>query len=199
MARKRERAFALFGAILFLVTSSALTIAIIYSAVQNHNTKQNDSLALAKAQAALKANATNANNNNKSGAKVDNTTTGKLEGTPLSGWTPTPSIPTLQEQDLTPGTGDEVKSGATVTVDYTGAVAATGTIFQSSKDTGQTVSFPLANVIAGWTQGVPGMKVGGTRRLLIPASLAYGANPPQGSGIPANADLVFDITLHAIK
>ncbi len=193
MARKRERAFALFGAILFLVTSSALTIAIIYSAVQNHNTKQNDSLALAKAQAAIKANATK-----QTGAKVDNTT-GKLEGTQLSGWTPTPSIPTLQEQDLTPGTGNEVKSGATVTVDYTGAVAATGTIFQSSKDTGQTVSFPLANVIAGWTQGVPGMKVGGTRRLLIPASLAYGANPPQGSGIPANADLVFDITLHAIK
>ena len=193
MARKRERAFALFGAILFLVTSSALTIAIIYSAVQNHNTKQNDSLALAKAQAAIKANATK-----QTGVKVDNTT-GKLEGTQLSGWTPTPSIPTLQEQDLTPGTGNEVKSGATVTVDYTGAVAATGTIFQSSKDTGQTVSFPLANVIAGWTQGVPGMKVGGTRRLLIPASLAYGANPPQGSGIPANADLVFDITLHAIK
>jgi FKBP-type peptidyl-prolyl cis-trans isomerase len=194
MARKRERAFALFGALLFLVTSSALTIAIIYSAVQNHNTKQNDSLALAKAQAAIKASATN-----HTGAKVDNKPTGKLEGTALSGWTPTPSIATLQEQDLTPGTGDEVKSGATVTVDYTGAVAATGTIFQSSIDTGQTVSFPLANVIAGWTQGVPGMKVGGTRRLLIPASLAYGSNPPQGSGIPANADLVFDITLHAIK
>src|SRR5205085_521848 len=97
----------------------------------------------------------------------------------------------------TPGTGDTVKPNATVTVDYTGAVASTGVIFQSSKDSGQPVSFPLSGVIKGWTQGIPGMKVGGTRRLLIPASLAYGATPPQGSGIPANADLVFDVTMHA--
>ena len=46
---------------------------------------------------------------------------------------------------------------------------------------------------------MPGMKVGGTRRLLIPAALAYGATPPSGSGIPANADLVFDVTLHKIS
>lgn len=206
MARKRERAFALFGAILFLVTSSALTIAIIYSAVQNHNAKQNDSIALAKAQAELKqikpvkkdaTLLTCKPLTTNSEATMENTP--PLQGKALTGFTAVASIPNLDCQDLTPGTGEEVKSGATVTVDYTGAVAATGTIFQSSKDTGQTVSFPLANVIAGWTQGVPGMKVGGTRRLLIPASLAYGSNPPHGSGIPANADLVFDITLHAIK
>jgi FKBP-type peptidyl-prolyl cis-trans isomerase len=74
-------------------------------------------------------------------------------------------------------------------------VAATGIVFQSSLDGGQPIPFGLDQVIAGWTQGVPGMKVGGKRRLLIPAALAYGANPPQGSGIPANADLVFDIEL----
>ncbi|MEO7364417.1 MAG: FKBP-type peptidyl-prolyl cis-trans isomerase, partial [Candidatus Saccharimonadales bacterium] len=96
------------------------------------------------------------------------------------------------------GTGAEVKTGDSVTVDYTGAVAATGIIFQSSLDSGQPASFPLANVIKGWQEGVPGMKVGGTRRLLIPAALAYGPNPPGGSGIPANADLVFDITLRSI-
>jgi len=116
----------------------------------------------------------------------------------LENFTPVASIPTLQKQDTTVGTGAEVKPGDTVTVDYTGAVAATGVIFQSSLDTGQPVSFPLGSVIAGWTDGVPGMKVGGTRRLLIPAAQAYGANPPAGSGIPANADLVFDITLHKI-
>ncbi|HSX32179.1 MAG TPA: FKBP-type peptidyl-prolyl cis-trans isomerase, partial [Candidatus Saccharimonadales bacterium] len=83
-------------------------------------------------------------------------------------------------------------------VDYTGAVAATGVIFQSSLDSGQPVSFPLGNVIQGWQEGIPGMKVGGTRRLIIPAAKAYGASPPQGSNIPANADLVFDVTLHKI-
>lgn len=120
----------------------------------------------------------------------------KLQGTKLANFTPVATIGQLQEIDITPGTGDTVKPGDTVTADYTGAVASTGIIFQSSKDTGQPATFPLSQVIAGWSQGVPGMKVGGTRRLLIPAALAYGANPPQGSGIPANADLVFDVTVH---
>ena len=81
---------------------------------------------------------------------------------------------------------------------WTGAVAATGAIFQSSLDTGEPVSFGLDQVITGWRDGLVGMKVGGTRRLLIPADQAYGANPPSGSGIPANAALVFDVTLHKI-
>jgi FKBP-type peptidyl-prolyl cis-trans isomerase len=122
----------------------------------------------------------------------------QLQGTKLADFTPVASISQLQSVDNAPGNGDAVKPGDTVTVDYTGAVAATGVIFQSSKDTGQPVSFPLSGVIAGWSQGIPGMKTGGTRRLLIPASLAYGPNPPAGSGIPANADLVFDVTLHKI-
>ncbi len=122
----------------------------------------------------------------------------KLQGTKLADFTPVASIGQLQTVDSAPGSGDSVKSGDTITVDYTGAVASTGVIFQSSKDTGQPVSFPLSGVIAGWSQGIPGVKVGGTRRLLIPANLAYGANPPSGSGIPANADLVFDVTVHKI-
>jgi len=178
MARKRERAFAAFGAILFLVTSSALTIAVVISIIQQHH--QSSSTATNQSQ----------------GKTVDNSK--KLQGTQLANFTPVASIPQLQEVDTVPGTGAMVKAGDTVTVDYTGAVAATGVIFQSSKDTGQPVSFPLNQVIAGWSQGIPGMKVGGTRRLLIPAGLAYGANPPQGSNIPANADLVFDVTLHKI-
>lgn len=122
-----------------------------------------------------------------------------LQGTQLNDFTPLASIPELQKIDTTAGDGAEVNASQTVTVDYTGAVAATGTIFQSSKDTGQTISFPLNQVIKGWTEGVPGMKIGGTRRLLIPAALAYGANPPSGSGIPPNADLVFDITMYSAK
>ena len=183
MARKRERAFAAFGAGLFLLTSSALTIAVIYSLVQQHKSSQPSS---PPASTTTKTK----------GSTVDNSA--KLQGTKLAGFTPVASISQLQELDTTPGTGATVKAGDTVTVDYTGAVAATGVIFQSSKDSGQPVSFPLSQVIAGWSQGIPGMKVGGVRRLLIPANLAYGANPPSGSGISANADLVFDVTLHKI-
>ncbi len=177
MTSRSGRIFAGFFAGLFLFTSSALTIGVIYQMVQN-NKKPTTSTPTIKKE-----------------TKVDN----KLQGTQLVGFTPTPSITKLETIDSTPGTGAEVKAGATVTVDYTGAVAATGVIFQSSKDTGQPVSFPLSGVIAGWSQGIPGMKEGGTRRLLIPAALAYGANPPSGSGIPANADLVFDVTLHTIS
>lgn len=123
----------------------------------------------------------------------------KLKGTQLSGFTPVAKVDSLQKIDTQAGTGAEAKASSTVTVNYTGAVAATGTVFESSLDTGQPVTFALNQVIKGWQDGVPGMKPGGTRRLLIPAALGYGANPPASSGIPANADLVFDITLIAVQ
>lgn len=123
----------------------------------------------------------------------------KLQGTQLQNFTPTDQVANLQKIDQKLGEGTEAKASSTVTVNYTGAVAATGTIFQSSLDTGQPVAFPLDQVIPGWTQGIPGMKVGGSRRLVIPAALAYGANPPPGSGIPANADLVFDVQMLKVQ
>ena len=189
MARKRERAFAAFGAGLFLLTSSALTIAVILTIIQQHR------------QSSAANNPSSSTTNQSKGKNVSDTT--KLQGTKLANFTPVASISQLQEIDTTPGTGATVKAGDTVTVDYTGAVASTGIIFQSSKDSGQPLPVQLNSgpngVINGWVQGVPGMKVGGTRRLLIPASLGYGANPPQGAGIPANADLVFDVTVHSIN
>lgn len=184
MARIRDRAFALFGAALFLITSSALTIAVIYSLIQQHEQNQ-------------AATTTTKSQSNKSESNV-NQSSSKLEGTKLANFTPTNNVPTLQVIDTKVGTGATVKPGDTVTVDYTGAVASTGVIFQSSLDSGKPVTFALNQVIQGWTEGIPGMKVGGTRRLLIPAAMAYGANPPSGSGIPANANLVFDVTLHSI-
>ncbi|MGB4800187.1 MAG: FKBP-type peptidyl-prolyl cis-trans isomerase [Candidatus Saccharimonadales bacterium] len=116
----------------------------------------------------------------------------------LADFIPVESVPELVREDRVLGDGEEVQAGATVTCHYTGAIAASGEVFQSSHDFGQAISFPLTGVIAGWAEGVPGMKVAGTRRLLIPAAMAYGANPPYGSGIPANADLVFDIELISI-
>jgi FKBP-type peptidyl-prolyl cis-trans isomerase len=180
MTRKRDRVFALSMALLFLVTASALTIAVIYTAVSSKDTSTNQ--------------------------KPTQTNQNSLAGKPLANFTPIESVPSLQKIDTKVGSGKEVKTGDTVSVDYTGAVASSGLVFQSSLDSGQAVSFPVREgtptqdgVIKGWAEGLVGMKEGGKRRLLIPASLAYGANPPQGSGIPANADLVFDITLHKVN
>ena len=122
----------------------------------------------------------------------------QLEGTKLTGFEPVQSVTQLEILDTVPGTGDEVAAGATVTAHYTGALAADGTIFQSSHDMGRPATFPLSGVIQGWQQGVPGMKVGGTRRLIIPAAQAYGAQSP-APNIPANSDLVFDIELVSIS
>lgn len=117
----------------------------------------------------------------------------------MQDFTPVEVVTKLQVEDRVVGTGAMVEPGATVTCHYTGAVAKTGEVFQSSRDFGKPISFPLSGVIAGWTHGVPGMKVGGMRRLLIPSEQAYGSRPPYGSGIPADADLVFDIELMAIE
>lgn len=122
-----------------------------------------------------------------------------MQGKQLQDFTPVETVEALQIIDLQEGTGVEAKPGVTVTAHYTGAVAATGTIFQSSHDFGEAIAFGLNQVIKGWTDGVPGMKIGGTRRLIIPAEMAYGSTPPPGSGIPANAALVFDIELTAVE
>ena len=120
------------------------------------------------------------------------------EGTKLHNFEPrTESVTELEIIDVEVGTGEEVQSGATITAHYTGALVKNGIIFQSSFDFGNPATFDLDQVIAGWTRGVPGMKVGGTRRLIIPAEQAYGASSPSRN-IPANSDLVFDIDLVAI-
>lgn len=124
---------------------------------------------------------------------------GASVGKPLENFTPVESVGSLEKNDIKEGDGAEAKPGDSVTVDYTGAVAATGEIFQSSKDTGQPATLSLDSVIEGWKEGIPGMKEGGSRRLVIPASMAYGSNPPQGSGIPADAALVFDVTLVKVE
>lgn len=122
----------------------------------------------------------------------------KLEGTKLFAFEPSGPIRELKIIDLTEGAGEEVQTGATITAHYTGALADNGTIFQSSHDFGQPATFGLDQVISGWTQGVPGMKVGGKRRLLIPSAMAYGSQRP-AANIPPNSDMVFDIELVSIN
>ncbi len=87
---------------------------------------------------------------------------------------PGPPPTELQKTDLVDGTGDPVPAGATVTVDYIGVSCSTGKIFDSSYSRGEPATFPLTQVIPGWTQGIPGMKVGGQRLLVIPPDLGYG-------------------------
>jgi len=121
----------------------------------------------------------------------------RLEGAKLNNFEPIATVNELQVIDLIPGTGEEVAEGATITAHYTGALCKDGTIFQSSHDFGQPATFGLRQVINGWTVGVPGMKVGGTRRLVIPSAMAYGS-ARAAANIPPNSDLVFDIELIAI-
>lgn len=128
---------------------------------------------------------------------MDSSTQPKLEGTPLADFEPIAPVMELEIIDIVTGEGDEVQPGATITAHYTGALTSNGIIFQSSRDFGRPLTFGLAQVIRGWTEGVPGMKVGGTRRLIIPADMAYGSQSP-AANIPPNSDLVFDIELIAI-
>ena len=105
----------------------------------------------------------------------------------------------LQIEDVTTGSGAEATSGAHVVVHYTGWLytdGAAGRKFDSSKDRGDPFSFPLGagHVIRGWDEGVAGMKVGGTRRLIIPPQLGYGARGA-GGVIPPNATLLFEVEL----
>jgi peptidylprolyl isomerase len=116
-------------------------------------------------------------------------------------WTKTDSG--LQYRDVKEGTGAEAKKGQTAVVHYTGWLWVNnekGKKFDSSKDRGETFDFPLGErrVIQGWDEGVAGMKVGGTRELIIPPDLGYGARGA-GGVIPPNATLFFEVELKEVR
>lgn len=105
----------------------------------------------------------------------------------------------LQFEDSVEGTGAMAQRGNSVSVHYTGWLyvdGVAGTKFDSSKDRGEPFKFSLGGgqVIRGWDEGVAGMKVGGTRRLVIPPDLGYGARGA-GGVIPPNATLLFEVDL----
>ncbi|HXC10791.1 MAG TPA: FKBP-type peptidyl-prolyl cis-trans isomerase [Steroidobacteraceae bacterium] len=112
----------------------------------------------------------------------------------------------MQSVELKTGAGESIAPGKIAVVQYTGwlyeatAKDNKGKQFDSSLTQGQPFRFPLGagNVIKGWDQGVIGMKIGGSRRLIIPADLAYG-DSGAGGVIPPGATLVFDIDLVAIE
>lgn len=118
--------------------------------------------------------------------------------------TPVKTADGLEYQDVVVGTGAAAKAGNTVSVNYTGMLT-NGTVFDSNVDPKfghvQPFQFQLGagQVIKGWDEGVAGMKVGGKRELLIPASLAYGSQAVGNGLIPANSTLIFQVELLGIK
>lgn len=125
---------------------------------------------------------------------------------PASAAQPQAAVSTLEIVDLQPGSGAAIAAGQKAVVQYTGWLYETaapdkkGTQFDSSRNGGQPFRFVVGagQVIKGWDQGVVGMKVGGSRRLTIPADLAYG-DAGAGGVIPPGATLVFDVDLVAIE
>ena len=113
--------------------------------------------------------------------------------------TPAADVTELKIENIKEGTGKVAVAGKTVSVHYTGWLL-DGKKFDSSVDRGQPFNFTLGaqQVIAGWDQGVAGMKVGGKRKLTIPSKLAYGERGA-GGVIPPNATLIFDVELLDVK
>jgi FKBP-type peptidyl-prolyl cis-trans isomerase len=117
------------------------------------------------------------------------------------------SEPAVLVTDVVAGVGDEALPGMVVVVHYTGwlydpaAKDQRGRQFDSSRERGQPFSFPLGGgrVIRGWEQGIPGMKVGGTRRLVIPPELAYGSRGAGNGVIPPQATLLFEVELLGVE
>ena len=105
---------------------------------------------------------------------------------------------TMQKSDIFVGTGKEAVDSSILEVHYTLMAWSSGALVESSWDSGQTATFPLSGVIAGWQQGIPGMKEGGRRLLVIPPDLGYGA---QGAGgaIGPNETLIFVVDLVSVS
>jgi FKBP-type peptidyl-prolyl cis-trans isomerase len=132
-------------------------------------------------------------------SKNTNNTNMDTTNTPSADESTAPVLTELKSEDLMVGTGAEAVSGKTLSMHYVGTLL-DGTKFDSSRDHGTPFEFTLGagQVIKGWDQGIVGMKVGGKRKLTIPASLAYGVQgyPPV---IPPNSTLVFEVELLGVK
>jgi FKBP-type peptidyl-prolyl cis-trans isomerase len=176
MTKTRDRIFAGFGAALFIMSACALTIAVVVSSLdkKNNPSSQTDQTAAScEASASIAA------------ASLSLPEVFKPEG----------SVKSLEKTDLEAGSGATLKSGDCVQVKYYGTLAKDGTVFDENfdKPTGFQFQLGQGGVIPGWDQGLVGAKVGGIRRLVIPATLGYGA---QANGsIPANSDLVFVVKI----
>ena len=170
--RLRERIFAGFGALLFLVTASAFTISVVWDGLH----KKNSSTAQTTPAKTCVISSIDEAGSTLAAPEIYKTSS---------------ALSQLETVDLAEGTGDVVKAGDCLVMKYYGTLANDGTKFDENFTSTSALQFKLGagQVISGWDEGVAGMKVGGVRRLAIPYAKAYGENA-QGS-IPAKADLVF--------
>lgn len=179
MTRMRDRIFAGFGAVLFFVTACALTVFVI-----------------------IDFNRGSSKTSTQTQPDTATTCSSDKTETPLpvpEVYKATAPVDSLQVTDLEEGTGAVAKNGDCLVMKYYGTLATDGTKFDENFTTTAGFAFTLGagSVIQGWDQGLVGIKEGTTRRLVIPASLGYGAS---GAGsIPANADLVFVVKLLRIQ
>ena len=127
-------------------------------------------------------------------------------GPPAAAGTPTSGAQGLRYLDIVPGCGPSAQQGSTVTIIYTGWTQAGGKLFDSSlRHTPKTFQIPSPlgsdqpTVIQGFNLGLIGMQLGGTRRLIVPPALAYGAQGNSALGVPPGATLIFDVTLVAVS
>lgn len=137
------------------------------------------------------------NSTSDSSAADDNVTSINNAEDNVDRFLPEGPVTVLVTEDLVVGTGQAAVATDDVTVHYTGWLATDGTVFDSSVERGQPATFPISGVIQGWQEGIPGMKIGGKRRLIIPSDLAYG--PGGTGGIPPNSALVFEVELLGIE
>lgn len=182
--KPHQRVFALTAAILFLVSSLAFSGYVIWQ-LASQNDQPTDPTTQINEQQDLP------------GCQLDQSA-GEAKAEPEA-FIPEGDVTELQVTDLTVGSGAEVKAGDCLLVKYHGTLATTGEKFDGNFDQPMLLKVPIGEgqVIPGWDQGLIGMKVGGTRRLVIPSELAYGE---QESGtIPANSDLVFVVELYEIE
>lgn len=222
LARRRKRQRIVTASILaFVVVAAGIAGTILY---QNYNAQQAtlhahatataDAHASATARVLANATATVVTKNcfiSPDGSAVPEVYAGT--GTPTSGPTTTPALKAtplsmsggLKYVDIKVGTGATVKDGSTITANYTGWLASTCQKFDSSYDShsGQapapfTSKLAEGQLIQGWVEGLVGMKAGGIRRLYIPSALGYGSQA-QGSTIPANSNLIFDVQIVSVK
>ena len=134
------------------------------------------------------------------GTTVDGVTVEETELGPVI--TVAPALPAATEviaKTLNSGKGQELKATDTLTFNYCGVGLVSQQQFDSSWANGAPITYPLDQLIAGWGQGMPGMKLGEERLLIIPGAAGYGPTPPQGSGILPDESLAFVVQLISIE
>lgn len=187
-ASNGQRVGAFFLALLFLLTTIGATVYVIWQIRQSDSGIVNDTVADSSKSEQSDQEA-------KCGQKSYDAVEPMSIPTTTTASTP---ITELQTIDISEGDGTEVQAGDCVAALYYGTLATDGTKFDENYTTGKPIEFSLNGVIDGWKEGIPGMKVGGVRRLLIPSAQGYG-EAGAGDSIPPNSDLVFEVKIVGVR